>query len=263
MYHYISWQNSDSKIARETYSKIKNQLAAGAIDGEYSEVSNFMSAKQAAATAQKKGAKTIVAIGDDSCFNAVIDGVASGQNGSAVGFIPLTHQASHTANLLGIGGWKDSLAILSARKLHDFTLLSTKNGYILSHLKLTIGSRDKEASPIEFVFDDQLTIKAVCHDIEITNLKNQDQPHPKKLSVEARATSSYRGKIKESFINLPHLLKSKPKEDQVLFRLLADEVKIDPKGNSFNEYDTDQPSQALEIGSQSTTIRVIVKKHHT
>lgn len=265
MYTYISWVNDHSKTDQEAIHKIKEQLAASEINGKHIEAHDFKSAKQAAAAAIEQGAKTIVAIGQANCFNALIDSVAAhDQDNCAVGFIPLSSQATSTTNLLGIKGWKDGLAILAARKLHDFTLLGTKNGYILSELRLTIQQSGDKATPIECTFDDKLTLRAICHELKITNLENQSQPHPKRISIEALAPGTYEAPVqtKESFINLPHLLKGRAKDDRVLFRLLADEVKIDPKDNRFNEYElTNQTSPILHIGHDTATVRVIVKKH--
>ncbi len=261
MYAYITWAGH-GKADKELIEKIKQQLAISQIDGEHIEVDSFDAARQAAQAAIEKGTKTIVAIGHDNCFNAIIDGVArNNQDKSAVGYIPINRHPTSTTELLGIRSWKDSLSILPVRKLQDFTLLDTQNGYILSELHLTIEQKDEKSTPIECVFDGKLTLTTVCDELIITNLENQNQPHTKNISIEARAAGHYKSRTKESLINLPHLLQAKSDKNQVVFKLLANEVKINPKDNHFNEYGTDEDARSLEIGHKTTTIRAIVKKH--
>lgn len=264
MYYYI-FQHGPNRAHQEIHQKIKQQLETSQIQGEQIEADNTAEIRQAAAKALEAKAKTIVAIGDDECLNAVISAVVAGQEGAvAIGFVPTYETNSATTHLLGIRGWKEALSILSARKLHDFSLLTSDNGqaYILADLILRPTPSD-QAQLLKCTLDNQLTIEAEGSELKITNLLNQNLPQHKNIVVELLNHQDYHTGGKELLLRLPYAGK-KQAAHQTVFRLLANKITLAwNEKTSKNPPNKETTTNNITIGDKVTKIRLIVKKHRT
>lgn len=258
MYYYISHPQNNDKARKELDAKIKQQLSSKQIEGEHIEVSHGQGISQAVAQAAKNGAKTIVAIGNDNDLSAVVSAVASENTANiAVGFIPTYKHGSPITNLLGIHDWKDGIAILPARKLHDFSLLKAGKNHILASLTLRATN---EPTPIKCVLDDKLTIEADGDELTITNLINQSQPNNKKIAVELTVQKQYQTKAKESLLHLPAIT-GRHSSAQTLFRLQADNLTVSFPDGSLENLISTSIASPLTINGDATMVRMIVKKH--
>ncbi len=261
MYQYIALVHDHHKSEQESYSIIKKLLSSSQIDGEHQVVSSLDGVRQATRLATKN-AKTLVAIGDDDCFNTLVDIIATSDTPELVaGYIPLSKHQTAATKLLGIRSERDAISTLTARKLHQFSMLSVDDGYFLSQLDLVVDSDQDSDKLIECVIDDQLTIKANSRRLLFTNLIDQVQSQQKNLLVEGFSQIDYKTNSHQPFIRLPYL-KNKPlQQNQAIFRLLANEIKIKTNGQSF--VDRVKADSTINIGQKIKPVKVIVKKHRT
>ncbi|MBU0636644.1 MAG: diacylglycerol kinase family protein [Patescibacteria group bacterium] len=81
----------------------------------------------------KRGAKTIIAVGNDQTINHVINSIANCQE-VPLGIIPIGKENNNIANALGINTEETACEILSARRISCLDVGLANNTYFLSHV---------------------------------------------------------------------------------------------------------------------------------
>jgi len=134
MYHYIYDSFlSDPKHAK-LLSQIENRLTDLGIYGNVHRLALFKSMKGTIQDAVRRGAKTIIAVGDDGTVAKAIDAVAE-FSGVSFGAIPVGEK--HTiAQLLGIPLGVEACDVLSARLVEDLDLGKVNSHYFLTSLEV-------------------------------------------------------------------------------------------------------------------------------
>lgn len=134
MYHYIY----DAFLADQKFSKalsaIENRLTDLGIYGSVHRLALFKTMKGTIHDAVRRGAKTIVAVGDDSTVAKAIDAIAA-YPGVVFGVIPIG-QTRTIADLLGVPREAAACDVLSARLVEELDLGKVNNHYFLTSLEV-------------------------------------------------------------------------------------------------------------------------------
>jgi diacylglycerol kinase family enzyme len=134
MYHYIYESFlTDPKFAKQL-SAIENRLTDLGIYGSVHRLALFKTMKGTVQDAVRRGAKTIVAVGDDNAVAKAIDAVAEFP-GVAFGIIPVGEKNS-IAKLLGIDDAISACEVLSARLVEELDLGKVNSHYFLTSLRI-------------------------------------------------------------------------------------------------------------------------------
>jgi diacylglycerol kinase family enzyme len=131
VYHYI-YDNflSDKRYAR-VLSELENRLTDLGIHGRIDRLHPLKSLRESVEDGQRKGTKTVVAVGGDETFKKVLD-VVPGKN-LVMGFVPLLAPSSF-ASLLGIPEGVAACDILSARLTANLDIGRVNGQYFLTEV---------------------------------------------------------------------------------------------------------------------------------
>jgi diacylglycerol kinase family enzyme len=134
VYHYIYDSFlSDPKYAK-TLTAIENRLTDLGIYGSVHRLALFKSMKGAIGDAVRRGAQTVVVVGDDLSVAKAIDANAELKN-AVFGIIPIGSKNS-IADLLGIPGEEAACDTLSARLIEELDLGKVNSHYFLTTLSV-------------------------------------------------------------------------------------------------------------------------------
>ncbi len=128
---------TDPKFAKQL-SAIENRLTDLGIYGSVHRLALFKTMKGTVQDAVRRGAKTVVVVGDDGAVAKAIDAVAEFPN-VTFGIIPMGDKNS-IASLLGISGSADACDILSARLVEELDLGKVNSHYFLTSLHIPGGA---------------------------------------------------------------------------------------------------------------------------
>ncbi len=132
-YLYDSFLN-DSKY-QKTLHKIENRTVDLGINGKIGRMSMLISPERLVKDEIKKGAKTIIAVGNDKTIDKVISAIA-GEN-VTLGIIPVGKD-NEISKTLGIPEGNLACDILSQRRIKKIDLMKVNNLYCLSNLSMKI-----------------------------------------------------------------------------------------------------------------------------
>ncbi|MBI2099255.1 hypothetical protein HYT45_02455 [Candidatus Uhrbacteria bacterium] len=132
MYSYFYDDFVSDKKHERALSVVENRLTDLGIQGRIDRYAPFRSPKEMLSDAVRKGAKTIVAVGNDDTVRKVID--AWPDFNVALGIIPIG-EPSALSYFFGIPGGEAACEILSARIIERLDLCRVNNHFFLSHLK--------------------------------------------------------------------------------------------------------------------------------
>ncbi|MFA6989289.1 MAG: diacylglycerol kinase family protein [Candidatus Gastranaerophilaceae bacterium] len=142
----------------------------------------------------RKGAKTIVAVGDNDIFNQVINAMAKimSQNINAknvpLGFIPIGKKNNDIACYLGLGLNEDACDVISARRIKSFDLGVANDHYFLTTAKITT-----KGTTVEIDKNYSIEISEIG-DVEVINM-------PVKSSLPEEIFSNPNDGVLELYIN--------------------------------------------------------------
>lgn len=161
MYYYIYDSFLNNKKYESILIKVEARLTDLGINGKIEKLTILKSLKEMVEDSIKKGAETIVAVGDDSTLAKIITLVADQK--VTLGFIPIGEN-NNLAAILGIPGGEAACDILSKRVVEKIDLGKANNQYFLFSLKIPQGEVTLECN-------DKYTIKsqAANHSIKICN----------------------------------------------------------------------------------------------
>jgi diacylglycerol kinase family enzyme len=134
VYHYIYESFlTDPKFAKQL-SAIENRLTDLGIYGSVHRLALFKTMKGTVQDAVRRGAKTVVVVGDDAAVAKAIDAIAEFP-GVTFGIIPIGDKNT-IADLLGINDAATACDILSARLVEELDLGKVNAHYFLTSLRI-------------------------------------------------------------------------------------------------------------------------------
>ena len=183
MYFYIVNPAAGDGGYDQLQQRLKSRLQQLEIDGEFSKTLEPEDAAKITRTLLKRGAKTIVVIGDDATLNDVITTVnTAGKHSVAVGFIPLAKTSLLGAHL-GIENWQHACELLAERRLQTFNVIHINdNSFIHS---CTITAPNPEA-PSHFLaeIDGEYRVRGQAQSLEVYNQKLLNSSLPNRLLLQ-------------------------------------------------------------------------------
>lgn len=207
MYYYIINPAAGKAMAHTIQDKLRTELKALGIGGEFVTTTGPGDATKLASQAIAKGFTTIVAVGGDETVNEVINGVVSDQ--AAVGVIPIG-VTNQIANQLGIHTWQQGCTVLAARRISEYALIAAGEDFLLSSLTLGFETelpevvtppssslkdkvlhlrdsfkraQDYEPIACSIDVDGKYTVRAKVFSLSVTNQKFISSTAPNELSV--------------------------------------------------------------------------------
>lgn len=133
MYFYIYDIFLNNKKFNNILSKIETRLSDLDIKGKICRLNLLKNLKELLEDAKKNGIKTVVAVGDDSTFNKIIN-VAINLD-LTVGYIPLI-KTSKIAEILGILPFEGACDILAQRIIKKLDIGKINNYYFIDSAKI-------------------------------------------------------------------------------------------------------------------------------
>ena len=162
MYYYLY----DTFLADKKYEKvidrIKTRLLDLEIQGKHEKLTLLKSAEELIKDEVKRGASTIIVVGNDKSFLKVVDVVA--KSDVSIGLIPVGSN-NNIAKSLGVPMEDAACDILAARKVVKFDLGQVGDHYFFSNLKIT-----KNLDRLSIEKDNYKVIPtAKCAEISVSN----------------------------------------------------------------------------------------------
>lgn len=186
MYYYVYDEFvQDPKFEREL-SQIETRLTDLGISGKIARLALFRDATELIKDEVRKGAKNIVAVGNDLTLRKVID--AAADSGVAMGIIPLGNQGNFIADMIGVPNGFPACDVLSARIIEDLDTGIVNSRRFINRLEF------QTAGNVEILCDQSFTLSPKRKaSIEIRNLALADEsvraanPTDGKLEIVVRA----------------------------------------------------------------------------
>lgn len=158
MYFYFYDKFTQDKQHELELTRIETRLIELGINGRVEKLSIFKNAKELIQDGVKKGAHTVVAVGDDRTFATVLNIIANEE--VAIGFIPMV-QDSRFARLLGVPFGQEACAVLSKRLTEVVDLGHVQDFHFLGTLYA------EKPAALQLRCDDQYTISTTEQTTEL------------------------------------------------------------------------------------------------
>lgn len=155
MYTYIYDGFVNQKKFDNTLARIETRITDLGLNGKIIRVGLMTSAHDIVYNEIRKGALTIIAVGNNKIFNEALDSIAHSASLSknvVLGFIPIGKENNEIADLLGIGYEEGAGDILSARRITKLDLGKANNHFFLTQAQI-----QSEGSKIEI--DENYTVE--------------------------------------------------------------------------------------------------------
>jgi hypothetical protein len=148
IYIYDSFVNQ--KKYDSTTAKIETRITDLGLNGKIVRLGMMNSVEEVINNEIKKGAKTIVVVGNNDIFNKAINAIAKTSQEITLtkkiplGFIPVGKKNNEIAKFLGIGFEESACNIISARRIQTLDLGLANDNYFLTEASITTAGTNLE-----------------------------------------------------------------------------------------------------------------------
>jgi len=141
MYIYIYDSFVNQKKYDKTLARVETRITDLGLNGKIVRIGVMTSVHDVIDSEIRKGASTIVAVGNNSIFSQSLNSIVkhslvNANRNLSLGFIPIDNANNEIASLLGIGLEEDACNILSARRIKTLDLGQANNNYFLTTAKI-------------------------------------------------------------------------------------------------------------------------------
>lgn len=175
--HYYLY---DTFLADKKYEKvidrIKTRLLDLEIQGKHERLSLLKSIDELIVDEVKRGATSIIVVGNDKMFLKVVD--AAAKNNVSLGLIPVGEN-NFLAECLGLPLDEAACDVIAARKIVNFDLGKIKNQYFFSNVKII-----KNLDRLNIQKDNfKIVPRADCESVEVVNfyLPSENDDYERKM----------------------------------------------------------------------------------
>jgi len=133
VYIYDSYLNQPKY--QKTLSRIETRITDLGLNGKISRLGLMKNVNEVVQSEIRRGAKTIVVVGNDDTVQQVINSIA--RTGVPLGIIPIDKKNNLIAERLGIPCQDDACDILSARRIEQLDLGLANDQFFLTHAAIT------------------------------------------------------------------------------------------------------------------------------
>ncbi|MBU4216684.1 acylglycerol kinase family protein [Candidatus Parcubacteria bacterium] len=142
MHIYIYDNYLNEKKYQPLLAKIETRITDLGLNGKIIRLGVMNSIYNAIENELKKGAKTIIAVGNDNLLNQVINSIIKSNTDNKtniipIGFIPVGKKNNELAKFLGIELEENACDILSARRVKQLSLGKINNLFFLFNVSIT------------------------------------------------------------------------------------------------------------------------------
>ena len=209
----------DSYLSDKKYDKIlaniETRITDLGLNGKIIRLSVMKNANSAISDEIKRGAKTIIAVGNDKTINEITNVLANigvdNYTGANIvfGIIPIGEKYNYISSVFGIQDYENACEILSARRIEKINIAQAGNKYFLSNALIsgqgTILEISKNYS-IEIIGNGEVNIinLPILENVP-KNMKSNPSDGVLELCIEARSKKTFFGKSKKlssSFLSL-------------------------------------------------------------
>lgn len=163
MYLYVYDAYVQDPKFEGTLAKVENRLLELGINGKVERLSYLKSPSELILDGLKRGARTVVAVGNDDTFKKVLTAVAPFD--VVIGIIPIGER-SRTADVFGVGHEEKACDTLSMRLVQSIDLLQANNHFVLSSIHIPA----RQMVTVEFDQKFRVTPMQYRDEVTISNL---------------------------------------------------------------------------------------------
>lgn len=224
------------KKYRNTLAKIETRITDLGLNGKIFRLGLLKDISGSIDNEIKRGAKTIIAVGNNQTLSKVINGLCTSNFPEAQNipvFIIPVGEKNEIAETLGINGYLEACEILSSRRILDFDLGICGDKYFLSSVKIsTFGTKieiDSDYS-IEIIEPGEIIINNLF--LENTSLPPNLKTSPHDSRLELLINSKKEKAIKSSFSFQKIIIESKNEQlclDKSVFVKTPAEISLSSK----------------------------------
>ena len=127
--YFLSQRKHDSLLA-----KIETRITDLGLNGKVVRLGQIKNIKETVQNEIRRGAKTIIAVGDDELVSQILDGVAN--TPTPLGIIPINTGKNAITTALGINSSEQACDILSARRIEKIDLGTINASFFISTLTI-------------------------------------------------------------------------------------------------------------------------------
>ncbi|HMB26282.1 MAG TPA: diacylglycerol kinase family protein [Patescibacteria group bacterium] len=167
MYYYIYDTFLNDKKYEKVIDRIKTRLLDFEIQGKHEQLTLLKNIDELIGDEVKKGANTVIVVGDDQTFLKVIDVVAD--NDVSLGIIPVGPN-NRIAEAFGVPMEEAACEIIAARKIVKLDLGLANQKYFFTDLKISKNLDRLQVEKDRF----QVVPKKTCQEVEIINFYMPD-----------------------------------------------------------------------------------------
>jgi hypothetical protein len=162
MHYYLYDTFLGDKKYEKVIDRIKTRLLDLEIQGKHEKLSLLKSIDELISDEVKRGANSIIVVGNEKIFLKVVD--AAAKNNVSLGMIPVGEN-NHLAECLGLPMEEAACDVIAARKIVSFDLGKVNNQYFFSNLKIT-----KNLDRLSIQKDNyKIVPRADCESVEVVN----------------------------------------------------------------------------------------------
>jgi diacylglycerol kinase family enzyme len=212
MYFYFYDKLTQDKKYESLLVQVETRLIDLGLNGRVEKLSIFKNAREIIRDAVKKGAKTIIAVGDDKTFTTVVNMVAT--HDVTMGFIPI--EPGVFSRLLGIPAGEAACDVLSKRLYQTIDLGCIQDFYFVG----SVGGQT--TAPVTLRCDDAYTVTAPAQtQLLFSNVGNV---FGKSSVVENAADGALRMRLVAPSVSAGFLRRKQPGAPETLVRARTIEV---------------------------------------
>ena len=210
---YVNTKKYDNALAR-----IETRITDLGLNGKIIRLGLLRNINEAVENEIKRGAKTIVAVGNDKTVNKIINAIISAAINNQMdvetplGIIPVGNEGNTIAETLGIGKEEEAGDVLSARRIEKLDIAQAGNSFFISQARIA-----SQGTTLEIEKDYSIEIMEpgeinVINLSTFSDLPEEARPNPRDKTLElyiktkgGRKFSNLNPSPNQSFFSLKRL----------------------------------------------------------
>ncbi|MDD5071669.1 MAG: diacylglycerol kinase family protein [Patescibacteria group bacterium] len=210
---YVNTKKYDNALAR-----VETRITDLGLNGKIIRLGLLRNINEAVENEIKRGAKTIIAVGNDKTVHKIINAIASAEINNQMiaetplGIIPIGNLGNSIAETLGIGREEEAGDVLSARRIEKLDIAQAGNNYFVSQAQIASQGTTLEIGKdysIEIMEPGEINIINLS---TFSDLPEKTKPNPKDGILElyiktkgGRKLTKLRPTANQSFFSLKKL----------------------------------------------------------
>lgn len=178
------------KKYNKVLSKIETRITDLGLNGKIIRLNLLKNAYDSIDGEIKRGAKTLIAVGNNLTINKVINAVCKSNFSSAenvpISIIPVGKENNEISKAVGIEDYLKACEILSSRRITDLNTVKINNDYFLSEASIDTNGTKVEIDnnyTIEIIEKGKIVVNNLCLDINYLEKSSNFSPNDNKIEL--------------------------------------------------------------------------------